>query len=424
MADQPARALPEAADAAGGAAEDNASEPFLPANWFETRLAIEELAEGGDHAAAIALGERLLELAEAEFGAASAGLAEAHLLLARVHRESGDFRAAEASVLDAIAIYEGREGPLSPVLISPYLDLGKTYDEAGDHAAALSSYSEARNIGRRHYGLLNEGQLEIIELMTAAAEELGQIEEANALQLEALTLVERNHGESSLETIEARFRYAAWLREQRLYEDERRFYYQIQRIIDREFGGDPLMHVRALRARAASYRDEDNGDNIGQSGLRESLELLDAMTDPPLLLKAQVLVDLGDWEVHFARTGPVGDEYLQAWTLLGEIENGEALRDEWFGGLTEVDMSSISMRGLTTDPAAPLGFVEIHFTVDATGRTRDLEITDSHPQGLKDSAVLRQYRDAKFRPRIENGQLVAFRHARRAQFRYEPLPGE
>jgi len=407
------------------AAATVAEEPeAAPANWFETRLAIEELDESGDYAAAEALGDRLLELAEAEFGPNSAGLAEAHLLIARVQRKAGNFQDAETSVLDAITIYESAAGPLAPELIDPYLDLGNTYSAAGDFASALSSFGEARTIGRRNFGLLNEDQLEIIELMTDAAEELGQNEEANELQLEALTLVERNHGEDSLEGLEARYRYAAWLRRHRYYEDERRFYYQIERIVDRDFGGDPLMHVRALRARAASYMREGNGDGIGLSGLREAVELLQAMPETPPLLMAEILLEIGDWNVHFSRTGAIGDDYLEAWDWLGRIPEGEALRAEWFGGLTEIEMQSISMRGLSTDPGAPMGFVEIYFTVDTSGRTRDIEITDSFPAGLKDGAVLRQYREARFRPRVENGQYVSVRHARRAQFRYDPAAEE
>ena len=37
-----------------------------PTNWLETRIAIEELAEEGDYTAALALSDRLLELAAAE----------------------------------------------------------------------------------------------------------------------------------------------------------------------------------------------------------------------------------------------------------------------------------------------------------------------------------------------------------------------
>jgi len=66
-----------------------------PANWLETRIEIEDLAAAGDHAAAVALGDRLLEQLTAEFGEEDMRLAEAHLLLGSIYRASGDYRAAE-----------------------------------------------------------------------------------------------------------------------------------------------------------------------------------------------------------------------------------------------------------------------------------------------------------------------------------------
>jgi hypothetical protein len=85
-------APPAGSEAPGG---ESASADPLPENWLETRIAIEDLADAAEFGAAIALGDRLLELALAQFGPASAGLAEAHLLLADVHRRNQAFQAAE-----------------------------------------------------------------------------------------------------------------------------------------------------------------------------------------------------------------------------------------------------------------------------------------------------------------------------------------
>jgi TonB family protein len=396
-----------------------ASDP-APPDWFETRLEIEALAESGDYAAALALRDRLFEFTAEQFGPTSGGVAQAHLLIADVHRRSGDFRAAEEEILAALDLFEDINGPLSPALIEPFLDLGDNYSESGDHASALIAWAEARNIGRRNFGLLNTDQLPIIDDMTDAAEELGQIEEARDLQLEALALVERNHPEFAPETIEAHYKFAAWLREHNFYEDERRIYYQIERIVNQHYEGDPLMLVRALRTRAASYRQADNGDGLGLSALRNAKDLLENMDQPPILLLAEVNLDIGDWYVEFSRTGAIGAEYLDAWELLGQLDNGEELRREWFEELNEVEMSSLSRRGLSTDTDDPEGYVVVYFTVSPSGRTRDIEVTDSRPQGFKDSAVTRLMRDARFRPMVTDGELVSMRRAYRFEFRYEP----
>ncbi|HEY5665170.1 MAG TPA: tetratricopeptide repeat protein, partial [Gammaproteobacteria bacterium] len=403
------------------AAPASGPETAGPANWLEARVLIEELAESGDFAAAAALEARLLELAAAEFGDSSARLAETHLLIAGIRQRGGDYTAAETSILNAIEVYTDQEGPLSPALIDPFLVLGENYDAAGDFGNAMSAYSEARTIGRRNFGLLNPDQLDIIDSMTEAAERLGQLEEARNLQLEALTLVERSFEEASLEALDAKYKYAAWLRDHRQYDEERRIYFEILRVLDRDDQEDPLLTVRALRERARSYRNEDNSDGIGLSGLRDAVEMVEAMPEPPPLVLAELHLEIGDWNVEFSRTGVIDDDYLAAWNYLGSVTNGEELRREWFDGLTVVEIDPISSRGLSSNPEAPRGYVVIRFTVDRNGRTRDVEVTDSYPPGFKDGSFIRQYREARFRPRIVNGELVPVRRARRNEFRFDPV---
>ena len=396
--------------------------PPLPTSWFETRIAIEELAESGDFEAALALREHLLALATAEFGEGSSQVAEAYLLIADVHRQNTQFTQAEIAILEAIDVYENASGPLSPELIEPYLELGQNYGEAGDFASALTSYGEARTIGRRNYGLLNEDQIPIIDHMSAAAEELGQHDEAAQLQLEALVIVERNYTEASLEAIEAKYRYAMWLREHGRYEEALHFYYEIENTINDHFDNDPLMTVRLLRERSRSMQvaPGDMGSGMPRSSLADALEILEGMPEPPPQLMAEVLTELGDWQVKYARTRVPSDYYVRAWTLLGQVENGAELRRQWFDELVQIEMPRLSQRGLTDDPEAPAGHVVVYFTVDVSGHTQDIEITDSEPPGLKDSAVYQVIRSARFRPRVTDGEVVAVRRGYRFPFHYVP----
>lgn len=398
--------------------------PPLPTTWFETRIAIEELTEAGDFEAALALREHLLDLAAAQFGEDATEVAEAHLLIADVHRQNGQFALAEVAILEAIEVYEKSFGPLSPELIEPYLDLGHNYGEAGDFASALTSYGEARTIGRRHFGLLNEDQIPIIDYMSEAAEELGQDEEAAQLQLESLIIVERNHTEASIEAIDAKYRYADWLRAHGRYEEAQQFYYEIEKIIGDHFDNDPLMMVRMLRerSRGTSYQSGDPNIGLQRSSLIGALEILEGMPEPQPELMAEVLVELGDWQVRYSGTRVPSNYYVRAWTLLGQVENGAELRRQWFDELVQLDMSRLSQRGLTNDAEAPAGHVVVYFTVDSSGHTQDIEITESEPPGLKDNAVLTVMRTARFRPRVTDGEIVAVRRGYRFPFRYI-LPG-
>src|SRR5690606_17180824 len=140
-----------------------------------------------------------------------------------------------------------------------------------------------------------------------------------------LHLAERNHPQASPEHLEGIYRYAGWLRESGRYHDERTRYAQAMRLIRDVHGKDSLLLVRPLREIGNSYREQRLPDNQGLSSLRSALELLDAQGDPNPLLRAEVLRDIGDWDVAFSKVEPDLNVYVTAWQLLGELENGDEL---------------------------------------------------------------------------------------------------
>ncbi|MFO1393843.1 MAG: TonB family protein [Steroidobacteraceae bacterium] len=70
-----------------------------------------------------------------------------------------------------------------------------------------------------------------------------------------------------------------------------------------------------------------------------------------------------------------------------------------------------------TDPVYPAdalrnhveGWVELSFTITETGSVRDVEVVDSQPQGVFDTAATEAVEGWRFRPRLANGQPVAHR---------------
>ena len=298
--------------------------------------------------------------------------------------------------------------------------LGDNYSRARDFVSALSAYGEARTVSRRVYGLLNPDQIEIIDRMSDTAEALDQIADAQSMQLEALTLIERTHEQQSPEFLEALYRYAAWLREKNFFTAERDQYLRADRIIRDYYGADSVWMVRPLRERANSFRIQGIEENIGISGLRDALDIVQSQPAPDPKMLAEVLRDLGDWDVAFSRIGSDGEAYKRSWQLLGQVENGDELRRDWYQQTVFVYREPLSQRGLSNDPNAPEGHVVVEFTVDQTGRTGDVTIVESDPPGLKDDAFARQFRQSRFRPAIRDGELVPERRAFDIHFRYIP----
>jgi TonB family protein len=71
----------------------------------------------------------------------------------------------------------------------------------------------------------------------------------------------------------------------------------------------------------------------------------------------------------------------------------------------------------TTDPVYPAdalrnhveGWVEVSFTITETGSVRDVEVVDSQPHGVFDTAATEAVEGWRFRPRLANGRPVAHR---------------
>jgi tetratricopeptide (TPR) repeat protein len=410
----------EAAPEPGAEGPDGASAERVITR-FEAEIELRRLIAAGQHAEAAKIGEQWVPLTEAEFGPQSLEAAEAYATLAAVQSKLGDYTTAENNYLHALSVYREVAGSFTEALIEPLLGLGDNYQSSGQYTNAVAAYNEARTVSRRVYGLQNEGQVEMLDRLTETHDRMNQPIEAHERQLEALQLVTRNHGASSPETLEAIYKYALWLRGAHRYTEEREQYFRAERLIIENYGENSVMLVRPLRERAISFRVQAAATPQGIGGLRDALAILEAEANPDPLMLAEVLRDIGDWDVAFNRIGTEGTEYLRSWALLGNVPNGEELRESWYGGIETVLSAPLSPRSLSNDPSAPRGHVLVRFDIDAFGRSANVTVVASDPPGLKDEAVARHIRESRFRPNIVDGELVTTRNrALDVVFRYAP----
>ena len=384
--------------------------PARATGLLETRAEIENYADASDFESALALGDELLAFAAEDFGDPSAEVGDAHTMIASLHAASGDFVAAETSLLAALDAYERTHGPLSTELIEPFLALGDNYRSLREHALAIRAYDEARSIGRRAYGLLNEAQIGIVSRMAEAAYAAGNIEEAIRYQEESLTIAERNHDEESPEILAAYHRHAEWLTDHYLFREAYLHYVEMRRMLRRHYDNDDRLLVELLLAQAGSFRRArgiDVGHRSDPHELEDALSRVEDLPEPDPALEARVLLELGDWNVAFDRGWAVADAYREAWEALGAAEDGEALREEWFSRIVPVYASGLSSRVLTSDPEAPWGRFEARFVVNAEGRAEGIEIVESTPPELLDAAATLSINRSRFRPRVIDGEPVA-----------------
>ncbi len=386
-------ALPSAPDSTG------VTEAPVPASPATSDAAP---PEGDD----VARNQERVDSTTQEFGKNSLQTAEAYSDLAEAQRRAGKHEEAAQSYVAAIDIYRAIDGPFTALAIPPLTSLGDNYREAHDNANAVAAYGEARTVGRRVYGLLNEAQLPLLDRLSETLLDLNRPADAEAQQVEALRLIQRAYPPESDQVLKAMYKYAAWLGDRGLQQLERDQYDAAIRIITDHYGDKDLRLVEPLLAIGNSFRRQRLPDNKGINSLQDALALLVAQPDRDSLEIATALRDLGDWQIAFNRGRYNGAEYKRAWQLLGDVENGEALRREWFMGPVFVMREPIDVRMLSEDPEAPRGYIVVHFDVNQLGETSNVSITEADPPGLMDDPALRQVRRSLFRPQMADGELV------------------
>jgi TonB family protein len=412
-------------------APDDATDPDQPfeipsvehLTRLETQLEFVDLFEQQRFADALPLAESLVTLTESEFGRPSGELATALNNLAVIQRNLGRYEESKASYVDSIEMYREVEGPYTDSIIAPLVSLGANYHATGDYTQALGIFQEARTVNRRSFGLLNPDQVEIVYHIATTLSSMSRYEEAHRQHEDALRLMERVHGSDTLEFVPYIYRYAEWLTSAFQFEPAR---FQLVRAMDiiREIEGpDSLSLVRPLRQIGNSYRIQKLAEGRGISALRRALEIADSTAEPDPLVTARVLRDIGDWYTAFSRVSSTGEEYRQAWELLGDVDNGEQIRARWFSEPDYVLREYPSSRGLADadDIGAVEGFVRITFDVDEYGDPLNVMVLESEPAGFKDDTMLRAIRRSRFRPRVVDGEVVySAGLIRNFTFYYEP----
>ena len=417
---QPAAEVP-GQDVAASAIDPSIEQLPRPANRFETELDIRDLLDSGDAAAAAALGPTLLALAADEFGLDDTRYADTLLLVADAQAQNEAFDAAEQNALRAVEIYRESDGTFAETLIPPYTMLGDVYRAADDYLNAIPAYEEARSISRRALGLHNPEQMAILGRLSDVAESMGEIEDAHDYQRDAMALTERRNETHSEAVVDAALQYGTWLREHNMFSREQALYSRIESAVAEEYGDDSIQQVPLLQARANGVRAQGINHPIGVSALQHAAEIVE--TDPSRpAVAAAVYRDIGDWQAAFNPSGSDGNAYLRSWQLLGDIDNGDALRADWYGDMPTrwVLLAARSQRGFSTAPDAATGTLVIRFTVLPTGLTTGVRISEADPAGIAEEAFLRQFRASRFRPVIRDGQIIAAERGFRVDFRYDP----
>jgi TonB family protein len=402
-------APPGTVDPSDGWGDDPSPAALLPTEAHLTRLETQiqfvDRVRTQQFDEALPLAEAMVELTEEEFGSPSAELAVALNNQAIIERNLELYDESNTTFLASIDMFREVEGPFTESIIAPLVALGANYHAIGNYPQALGLFQEARTVNRRSFGLLNPDQIDIVYHISATLSSMQRYEEAHAQEEEALRLMERVYGTDTMELLPYLYHYADWLVNAFQFEPGRVQYVRAMDIIRAQEGPDSPTLIKPLREIGNSYRVQKLAEGRGISALKRALEIAELQPDTDKLEVARVLRDIGDWYTAFSRVGATGDEYHRAWELLGDVEDGESIRKDWFAEPDYVLREYPSTRGLAQagDPGVSEGFVRVVFDVDEEGKPLNVNVLESDPPGFKDETMTRAIRRSRFRPRVVDG---------------------
>lgn len=356
----------------------------------------------------------LSDTLRAEYGEESEEYINSILDLALIQRSIELYEESNELLYEVLNYNFNKEGSFAYANVAPLQTMGANYNDLENYTAAFDIFEDARLITRRSLGLLNPIQLEIMRYQANLLLRSNQTDQGLALQNEAYRIARRMSNEDPDLRMNYLYEYAEWFIVSGQIPHGQSILIELIDMIREIEGSNSPNLVRAFRELGNSYRSYRRQRMDDQNGLGYLLraERLMNRYDEPILSnieKALVYRDLGDWHTAFSRVGDGMDSYNRAWAI--SLRDGVYPEEvkAWFEAPVAMITPRPNTRGLTNqdDERGLPGLVIADYIIDERGRTRNITIIESNPEGFKDGTVYASLRDKRYRPIMINGEAVA-----------------
>lgn len=404
-------------------------------------------------AEALPAAQQVVALTEQQFGPSSRELVKPLLNLATTQKRLQNLPAAEAAYRRALRIVEENEGGYSRGVIEPLHGLGTTYFENGQYQNAAESLRRAVDVSRKLDGLFNVQQLPLVEALIDSYVALDQVADVDREQQYALRVSENAYGRNDPRMLPELARSADWCETTGRYRMARQAHARRLDIVGRTAGKRDPGVVPPLRGIARSYVNEylygsqeadQNGrdynpalaatigglqpggneparvvrlDPEGEEALELALAVLEGRPDQ-ISLRAETLLDLGDWYQLGGDNQDAKRTYRDAWTAFSAPGGpGTALMSAPAPLYYKAPSSSVRRPDQDEDEVAER-FVEVLFTVTPEGRVTDARVFATDASESQERSVTTALRRSRYRPRFVDGNPVATTDVRHRQVMY------
>ena len=183
-------------------------------------------------------------------------------------------------------------------------------------------------------------------------------------------------------------------------------YQRAIRIVEENYGDKDLRLIEPLRGLALAKLSKGFGIKTASESLRRVVDVVKANPGSDVGDIARATVDLGDLYTRW-NDGRATEAYREAWNAIPDEEIYQELCDELFG--TPVRLVPTSIKA--TLPKRPWRtedeiFTDLEYVVRANGRAARFQFVDGNLVGNERRNLRSRLRNARFRPRVVDGEVV------------------
>ena len=338
-----------------------------------------------------------------------------------------DYEQGFLSINEGLGYLEHHRNPFSPLLLRGIMAKAITELSLDRLENAEDTFRRAQHIWHRDQGVYDSAQLPVISWITKTNLKRGDVLSADREQRFSLRVAEQTFGPKSAEMIPFLNNLGAYfatrgstiphlmqtnvrLQRDLLFRQSVNLYQRAISIIEENFGQDDIRLVRPLRGLANARILQVNNRKYAEAALMRSLAIIDSHPGADLTDRTQAMVDLADLYTITVNE-KASSLYLEAWQLLQENEQTQDLAKQMFRSPQRLFPREAGILYLDRRPdAAEEGeelFVKIEYTVTDQGKVSQVEVLEKNVPNDQVRLLRYRLRNAKFRPRIEEGEIVA-----------------
>jgi tetratricopeptide (TPR) repeat protein len=386
---------------------------------------------------ALPLAQKLVSLTEEQYGATDRALVNPLANLGTTQYRMGDYKDAEDAYLRSlkIAADTGAGSAADRLLLRPLQGLGATYYATKQYEDASVTLQRALDLSRNLDGLLNPGQMVILNPLIGTLVELERHAEADREFQYAVRVGENAWGSSDARLIRPLDRYAHWLEHMGRYPSARAEYARELTVAEVAGTRAARLVIAPLLGIARTYRiegligteeepreyvdpfattsggglvTEHNPRGLNPDGERAvllALQTIDKIQPPDHALRGAALTELGDWYLCADQTEKGLTRYREAWKELQQAGSAASL-DVPRQLVYRTPSSSAARSPLAERDNTDEHQVEATFTVTREGHTTNIVTNSGDASTAQQKVVLSAVKHSRYAPRLVNGEPV------------------